>query len=105
MNWPLIRAVIYLSAFLAVAVSAAGQSGAPAVPPRPEIRGVVLEPGSNQPVADAEIELSVQTGGPVKLNGGWKLEPGRKGRTDYSGAFRLALDKPGPYRVEAKKPG
>jgi hypothetical protein len=55
---------------------------------------------------DAEIELSVQTPGPVKLNGGWKADPEkRKSRTDYSGAFRLVLDKPGPYRVEAKKPG
>ena len=94
----------FLLAFHAVAFGAPQQNaGTP--PPQPEIRGVVLEPGTNQPVVDAEISLSVQTPGPVKINGGWKADPSRKSRTDYSGAFRLPLDKPGPYRVEAKKPG
>jgi hypothetical protein len=97
-------AVAFLSAFLAVALSAPQNAGSPP-PQQPEIRGVVLEPGTNQPVVDAEIELSVQTPGPVKINGGWKADPSRKSHTDFSGAFRLPLDKPGPYRVEAKKPG
>ena len=87
-----------------MALGASQQSGQ-TPPPQPEIRGVVLEAGTNQPVVDAEIELSVQTPGPVKINGGWKADPSRKSRTDYSGAFSLPLDMPGPYRVEAKKPG
>jgi hypothetical protein len=96
----------FLSAFLAVGFSAPQQNaGSPPPPQQPEIRGVVLEPGTNQPVVDAEIELSVQTPGPVKLNGGWKADPSRRSRTDFSGAFRLPLDKLGPYRVEAKRPG
>src|ERR1035437_8598547 len=95
----------FLLAFLAVAFGAPQQNAGAPPPPQPEIRGVVLEPGTNQPVVDAEIELSVQTPGPVKINGGWKTDPSRKSRTDFSGAFRLPLDKPGPYRVEAKKPG
>ena len=98
-------AVSFLAAFLVVGFSAPQQNAGSPPPPQPEIRGVVLEPGTNQPVVDAEIELSVQTPGPVKLNGGWKADPSRTSRTDYSGAFRLPLDKPGPYRVEAKKPG
>jgi hypothetical protein len=95
----------FLWAFLAVAFGAPQQNAGTPPPPQPEIRGVVLEPGTNQPVVDAEIELSIQTPGPVKINGGWKTDPSRKSGTDYSGAFRLPLDKPGPYRVEAKKPG
>ena len=98
-------AVLFLSAFLAVGFTAPQQNAGSAPPQQPEIRGVVLEPGTNQPVVDAEIELSTQTPGPVKINGGWKADPDRKSRTDFSGAFRMTLDKPGPYRVEAKKPG
>src|ERR1035437_963034 len=95
----------FLFAFLAVGFSAPQQNAGPPPPSQPEIRGVVLEPGTDQPVADAEISLSVQTPGPVKINGGWKADPSRKSRTDFSGAFRMTLDEPGPYRVEANKPG
>ncbi|MEO8591693.1 MAG: carboxypeptidase-like regulatory domain-containing protein [Candidatus Solibacter sp.] len=70
-----------------------------------EIRGVVLEAGSQQPVPDAEIALFVQAGGAIRINGGWKLDETRKAHTDFSGAFRLAVDKAGEYRVEAKKSG
>src|ERR1035441_5202988 len=103
-TWQQVAWTTFLSAFLAVGFSAPQNAGSPP-PQHPEIRGVVLEPGTNQPVVDAEIELSVQTPGPVKINGGWKADPSRKSRTDFSGVFRLPLDKPGPYRVEAKKAG
>jgi hypothetical protein len=103
-TWQQVACTTFLSAFLAVGFSAPQNAGSPP-PQHPEIRGVVLEPGTNQPVVDAEIELSVQTPGPVKINGGWKADPSRKSRTDFSGAFRLPLDNPGPYRVEAKKAG
>jgi hypothetical protein len=43
--------------------------------------------------------------GPVRLNGGWNNDPSAKTRTDDTGAFTLALDKPGDYRVSAKKTG
>jgi hypothetical protein len=56
-------------------------------------------------VADAEICLFGQEPGPVKINGGWKTDASQKSRTDFSGSFTLPLDKPGPYRVEARKPG
>ena len=85
----------FLLAFLAVAFSAS----------QPEIRGVVLEPGSNVAVPDAEVLLFVQEPGPIKLNGGWKTEPSSKGKTDSAGSFSFSLDKPGVYRVEAKKTG
>ncbi len=72
---------------------------------RYEIRGVVTEPGTGVAVADAEVSLAVQQGGPVRLNGGWKDDDSRKARTDYRGAFALLVDKPGEYRVTAKKDG
>src|SRR5664280_70127 len=103
-TWQQVAWTTFLSAFLAVGFSAPQNAGSPP-PQRAGIRGVVLEPGTNQPVVDAEIELSVQTPGPVRINGGWKADPSRKSRTDFSGAFRVPLDKPGPYRVEAKKAG
>jgi Carboxypeptidase regulatory-like domain len=89
---------------LAVIALAAAQQTVPP-PPSPEIRGVVLDSGTNQPVADAQISLSVQTPGPVKINGGWKADDSRQLKTDYRGAFTLSFDRPGTYRVEAKKDG
>ncbi len=94
----------FLLAFSAIALGA-GQQTAGIPPAQPEIRGVVLEPGSNLPVADAEVSLFVQEPGPIKLNGGWKTEPSSKSKTDFTGSFSFPLDNPGPYRVEAKKAG
>jgi hypothetical protein len=93
-----------LLAFVAV-TTGAGQQNAAIPPAQPEIRGVVLEPGSNVAVPDAEVMLFVQEPGPIKLNGGWKTEPTSKGKTDSAGSFSFSLDKPGAYRVEAKKTG
>jgi hypothetical protein len=59
MSQQLTAAVTFLSAFLVVGFSAPQQNAGPLPPQQPEIRGVVLEPGTNQPVVDAEIELSV----------------------------------------------
>ena len=94
----------FLLLFMTVALSA-GQQNAATPPAQPEIRGVVLEPGSNVAVPDAEVLLFVQEPGPIKLNGGWKTEPSSKSKTDYSGSFSFPLDTPGQYRVEAKKAG
>ena len=82
------------------AVALAGQP-----PPTFEIRGVVVDAGTNQTVAGARIALSVQTPGPVKFNGAWQPDDSRQCATDERGAFTLTLDKPGAYRVEAKKEG
>jgi hypothetical protein len=93
-----------LLVFVAVAFSASQQNaGAPTA--QPEIRGVVLEPGSNVAVPDAEVSLFVQEPGPIQINGGWKAEPSSKSKTDSTGSFNFSLDKPGAYRVEAKKEG
>jgi hypothetical protein len=51
------------------------------------------------------VSLFVQEPGPIKINGGWKAEPSSKSKTDSTGSFSFSLDKPGPYRVEAKKTG
>ena len=69
--------------FVAVAMGASQQTAA--TPARPEIRGEVLEPGSNVAVPDAEVLLFVQEPGPIKINGGWKTEPSSKSKTDSSG--------------------
>jgi hypothetical protein len=101
-------ALFTLTAFLllfSAVVIGAGQQSAAAPPAQPEIRGVVLEPGSNVAVPDAEVMLFVQEPGPIKINGGWKTEPTSKGKTDSAGSFSFSLDKPGAYRVEAKKTG
>ncbi|HWQ55340.1 MAG TPA: carboxypeptidase-like regulatory domain-containing protein [Bryobacteraceae bacterium] len=74
-------------------------------PVHPEIRGVVLEPGTNLPVEHAEILFFTQQPGPVKLNGGWKRDETRKTVTGNTGAFTLTVEKPGPYRVEARREG
>ena len=93
-------------ALVAVALAFGGpQQKAGTPPPSPEIRGVVLEPGTNQPVVEAEVTLSVQGPGPIRINGGWQRDDARKATTDHSGAFTLLLEKPGAYRVEAKRPG
>ena len=66
---------------------------------------MVLDAGTNQPLADAQISLSVRTPAPVRINGGWEADDSRKLKTDYRGAFTLSFDKPGEYRVEAHKDG
>ncbi len=72
-------AIYTLTAFLLASVAVttgAGQQPA-ATPAQSEIRSVVLEPGSNVAVPDAEVLLFVQEPGPITLNGGWKTEPSR----------------------------
>jgi hypothetical protein len=93
---------LVLLVFIAAAVLFGGPQQDAAVP---EIRGLVLEPRTNQPVADAEIALFVQAPGTVRLNGGWVSDPSRGAKTDDSGAFSLKLDRPGSYRVQARKEG
>ena len=88
---------------LALITLATAQNAPP--PPNPEIRGVVLDSGTKQALADAEISLSLRTPAPVMINGGWKPDASRTLKTDYRGAFTLPLDKPGDYRVEARKDG
>jgi hypothetical protein len=102
----------FLLAFLAVAFSAPQQNaGTP--PPQPEIRGVVLEPGTNQPVVDAEIIIGGVMGGdkpvsrPVVMARKWPpqaiLSPSGTvaARGDEAGQFRIAGLAPGEYHVIA----
>jgi hypothetical protein len=99
-----IRRLLVWAAIAALASGAPRQStGTPAVPL--EIRGVVLEPGANLPIAGAEVWLFGQMPGPLRINGGWNTDSSAKVRTDDSGAFTLALDSPGAYRVSARKAG
>lgn len=100
------KATMILPAFTAITFLLGGPQQNSGMPPLlTEIRGVVLEPGTNLPVVDAEISLFLQQPGPIRINGGWERDDARKARTDNSGAFALPLEKQGPYRVEAKKPG
>lgn len=70
-----------------------------------EIRGVVLESGTEQPIIGADISVFVQQPGPLLVNGGWALESSAKTMTDAAGAFAIQMELPGKYRVEATKLG
>jgi hypothetical protein len=70
----------------------------------PEIRGMVLQPETNQPVVDAE--LSLEYFGPERppmlpAPGA----PAQTARTDASGAFSLSVKALGYYRIWAKRDG
>jgi hypothetical protein len=89
-------------AVVAVVLCAFPQSaGSPA--PSPEIRGMVVELGTNLAVPGAEVRLAVKGSGPI--NGGWEPSASRTVKTDFSGAFTIQLDKFGEYRVDAKAEG
>ena len=73
--------------------------------PAPEIRGVVLEPGGNQPVVGAEVALRYIGAEQPRMMGGPQPQPIATTTTDAAGAFAFALDKVGYYSVAAKKDG
>ena len=87
---------ITVSLLWLAAVSAWAQ---PPAPVRAVISGVVMEPGVNQPVADAEITIAEFEFQPHKYN------EVAKGKTDLQGAFRFEVDKFANYLVRATKPG
>jgi hypothetical protein len=70
-----------------------------------EVRGVVVEPGTDQPVADADITVFFQETAPVVINGGWKPDNSKRTTTDATGAFAVSVKHPGKYRIQAKKAG
>lgn len=70
-----------------------------------EVRGVVLETGTNQPVPDAEISISFALPGKDANRSVWKPDESKRARTDQRGAFTIRLEVLGSYRVEAKKAG
>lgn len=76
-------------------MAAWGQTAPPASPP--EIRGTVVEGGTNLPIANAEITISILEG--------YRLKEVTKTNTDTSGAFRVGIDKLREYSVRAEKPG
>jgi hypothetical protein len=83
---------------LGIALCAAAQS------PRPEIRGFVLEPGTNQPVAEAEVTLEYY--GPKQPQ--IMPSPAKTtvtAKTDPSGAFSFRPDDIGYFYLRAKKDG
>ena len=76
----------------ATAMSLHGQTAAG------EIRGVVLESGTAQPIAGAEVLVFLEPSGTAREGSG-------KATTDAAGAFDIPMPQPGRYRVEARKPG
>jgi 5-hydroxyisourate hydrolase-like protein (transthyretin family) len=76
-------------------MAAFSQSTPPAAVP--EIRGTVLEGGTNVPLADAKITVSVLDN--------YSLKEVTKTTTDANGAFRVTMDKLDQYIVRAEKPG
>ena len=100
------KAIFAVSMFLLAACALWAQQQKAGTPPvRSEIRGAVLQSGTNLPVEDAEVLVFAQGPGPFRVNGGWKTDPVTKIKTDYRGRFTSSLDKPGPYRVSTKKEG
>jgi hypothetical protein len=76
-------------------MAAWAQTAPPASPP--EIRGTVVEGGTNVPIANAEITISILDG--------YRLKEVTKAITDASGSFRVRMDKLHEYFVRAGKPG
>ena len=73
---------------------------------KPEIHGVVLEPGTKQPVVDAEVSLYfLGEERPMVRFGIGSLTPTSKTPTDATGAFVFHPDKLGYYTVAVKKEG
>jgi hypothetical protein len=70
-----------------------------------EIRGVVVEIGTEQPIAGAGISVVLKQSGPELVDAGWSLESSVKITTDAAGAFAIPMKLPGKYRVEAAKLG
>ena len=81
--------------------AALGAQEAP-VPPTPEIHGVVLEAGTNFPVAGAEVTIVVMPQTPTPVSN--PTEAG-KTTTDDRGTFRVVVDKFATYLVRAEKAG
>lgn len=72
---------------------------------QPEIRGVVTEPGSNVPVAEAQVAIEYFGAG---RPGAIRIAPGKPAATvttDQSGEFRYLPPSPGFFRVHAEKDG
>lgn len=84
---------VFALLFSAVAASAQGSPSAA----QPEIHGIVSECGTNLPVTDAKITISVLDR--------YSLKEITKTTTGPNGAFQAAMDKPGEYFVQAEKPG
>jgi protocatechuate 3,4-dioxygenase beta subunit len=78
-----------------------GAQDAP-VPPIPEIHGVVLEAGTNLPVAGANVTIVVMPGTPTPIS---DPEEAGKTTTDDRGEFRVTLNKFATYLVRAEKAG
>jgi len=88
----------------AVAAPLAAQEAGPA--PQPEIHGVVLVSGTNQPVADAVVSFYfVGEEQPKIVVGAGLLDVVGTVNTDATGSFSTLLTKLGYYRVAAKKAG
>jgi hypothetical protein len=95
------RAVIVCAGVAAICAAQQGRDAKTAV--TPEIKGAVVEMGTNQLVPNAEIVLSVK--GPSPINGGWEPDASKTIKSDLAGGFTIQLEKLGAYRVDAGAEG
>jgi hypothetical protein len=90
---------------LSVVLGALAQQDTPP-PQSPEIRGVVLDPDTKQPVVSAEVSLYfIGAEQPRVMTGLGMMEVDKKAVTGFSGEFDFHLEKLGYYAVAAKKDG
>jgi hypothetical protein len=90
---------------LVAAVLLPGLPAQSSQPVHPQIRGLVLEPETNQPVVGAAIEVYGRESGTSFINGGWKSGASAKAVTDATGAFTVSVSELGSYRIQAKMAG
>ena len=73
--------------------------------PRPEVYGMVLEPGSNQPVVDAKVTVFLIPDPPPRIVMAGQQDVYLTTKTDINGRFSFQAERFGTVRVRVEKEG
>lgn len=104
-NWRVCVGSLILALCVAALVGVA-QETAGKKPPQPEIRGVVIEDGVLQPVADAEVSLiRLPSEGPRIISSAIPKDVIQTTKTGATGTFVFKVEKMGDYDVSVQKEG
>ena len=74
-------------------------------PARPEVTGTILEPGSNQPVADAKVTVYLVSDPPPRIAMASQQEVYLTTRSDINGKFSFQVERFGTVRIRVEKEG